>query len=266
MHKIFDTHAHYDDHAFDEDRKALLSGLSENGVELVMNVSARLDEIKNSIALADEYDFVYAAAGVHPSEVYDLTDEDLLFIEKSLMHEKVKAVGEIGLDYHYGDTDKASQKEWFAGQIELAKKYALPVIIHSRDAAADTLDIVKECHADSVGGVVHCFSYEPEMARIYLDLGFYIGVGGVLTFKNARKLMETVAMMPIERLLLETDCPYLAPEPFRGKRNDSTLIRHVVNVVSQLKGIDEDEVRRITYENGIRMYKIARKNSYTNYV
>ncbi len=256
MHKIFDTHAHYDDHAFDKDRKALLLGLLDNGVEYVMNVSARVDEIKNSIVFAETYDFFYAAVGVHPSEVYELTDEDFAYIENSLQHRKVKAVGEIGLDYHYEDTKKDLQKEWFVRQIELAKKHNLPIIVHSRDAAADTLDIIKETSAKDVGGVIHCFSYEKEMAKIYLDMGFYIGIGGVITFKNSRKLIEVVEMMPMDRMLLETDCPYLAPEPFRGGRNDSTLLKYVVTKIAEIKNIGEDEVRRITSENAKRMYKI----------
>lgn len=256
MNKIFDSHAHYDDHAFDKDRKALLFGLLDNGIEYVMNVSARVDEIKNSIVLAEAFDFIYAAVGVHPSEVYELTDKDYAYIENSLQYKKVKAVGEIGLDYHYEDTKKDLQKEWFVKQIELAKKHNLPIIVHSRDAAADTLDVIKETDAKQTGGVIHCFSYEMEMAKIYLDMGFYIGIGGVLTFKNSRKLKEIVQMMPMDRILLETDCPYLAPEPFRGQRNDSTLIKYVVTEIANLKGLDEDEVRRITNENARRMYKI----------
>jgi len=258
MNLIFDTHAHYDDKVFDEDREALLSGLSENGVGLVVNASARADEVQKVLDLAHKYDFIYASVGVHPSEVYELTDDDYEMLYGALDDPKAVAVGEIGLDYHYDDTDKTKQKHWFERQIDLAKQKQMPLIVHSRDAAADTLEVIKSSRASEVGGVIHCFSYESEIAKIYLDMGFYIGIGGVLTFKNSRKLKEVVTMMPMEQMLLETDCPYLAPVPFRGERNDSTMIKYVVSVISQLKGIDEDEVRRITYENACRMYRIKK--------
>lgn len=281
MNLIFDTHAHYDDKAFDGDREALLSGLRSNGVGNVVNVSARLDEIPQVLALSDKYDFMYATVGVHPSEVYELKDSDFAVLEKYVDDSKINAnendstasqnaaklqacgfgkvvaIGEIGLDYHFDDTDKVKQKIWFERQIDLAKRKGLPMVIHSRDAAADTLDMIRSGGGADIGGVIHCFSYEPEMAKIYLNMGFYIGIGGVVTFKNARKLKETVSMMPLEQMLLETDCPYMAPTPHRGERNDSTLIRYVVSTVAALKGIEEDEVRRITAENACRMYGIS---------
>lgn len=256
MEMIFDSHAHYDDHAFDEDREELLAGLSSNGVGYVMNVSSQLDEMKNSLALADKYDFIYASAGVHPSEVYELQNTDIAEVEKALSHPKVMAVGEIGLDYHFDDTDKAKQENWFEMQSDLAVRHKLPVIIHSRDAAADTLEMVKAFGLRETGGVMHCFSYEVEMARIYLDMGFYLGVGGVLTFKNARKLKEVVEYMPMDAMLLETDCPYMAPTPHRGERNDSTMIKYVVDEICRIKNMSAEDVVRITEENAKRMYKI----------
>jgi len=256
MHYIFDSHAHYDDHAFDNDREQLLNGLKDQGVDKVMNIAARLDEIPDMLALVHAHDFMWASTGVHPSETYELKKEDIAYIEETVADPKVKAVGEIGLDYHYDDTDKACQRDWFVSQIELARRHSLPIVVHSRDAAADTFDILSQIHADDVGGVIHCFSYELEMAKRFLDKGFYIGVGGVLTFKNARKLKEIVQYMPMDRLLIETDCPYLAPSPHRGERNDSSYLRYVVDEVERLKGVEADEVRRITNENACRMYRI----------
>lgn len=256
MNAIFDSHAHYDDHAFDEDRTQVLAGLKDAGVDKVMNISARLDELGSMLNMAEQWDFMWVSAGVHPSETYELAGEDLRQVEQALSHPKVKAIGEIGLDYHYDDTDRKCQKDWFVSQIELARKHGLPIVVHSRDAAADTLDIIKQTHAADMGGVIHCFSYGLEMAKLYMDMGFSIGVGGVLTFKNARKLKEIVEYMPMDLLLLETDCPYLAPTPFRGKRNDSGYLRYVVEEVERLKGVEADEVRRITNENACRLYRI----------
>lgn len=258
MNHIFDSHAHYDDRSFDKDREEILSGLLENGVDKVMNISARLDEIKDIIELVNRYDHMWMTTGVHPTETYELKKDDIKYIEKTISEPKVKAIGEIGLDYHYDDTDKVCQREWFEAQLELAHNYKMPIVVHSRDAAQDTYDILRAMKAEDLGGVIHCFSYEIEMAKRFMDLGYYIGVGGVLTFKNARKLKEIVEYMPMELLLLETDCPYLAPVPFRGKRNDSTLIRYVVDEVSALKRLDADEVRRITNENACKLYNIDR--------
>lgn len=183
-------------------------------------------------------------------------DTEFRIVADTLKHPKFVAVGEIGLDYHYNDIEKDFQKEWFARQIHLAKAEGYPVIVHSRDAAADTLDLVKAESARDCGGVIHCFSYELEMAKIYLDMGFYIGIGGVLTFKNGRKLRQIVEYMPVDRILLETDCPYMAPEPFRGKRNDSTLIRYVAEKIAEIKNLDYDEIVGITTENAKTMYRI----------
>ena len=259
MELIFDTHAHYNDEAFQEDRKEILSGLKANGVGLVVNACANLREIPEILALAKEYDFLYAAVGVHPSDTYELEDRDIEVVERAAIDgtaDKIVAVGEIGLDYHYPDTQKEKQKDWFAMQIDLAKRVKLPIIVHSRDAAKDTLDMIKAEDARDVGGVIHCFSYEPEMAKAYTDMGFYIGIGGVVTFKNARKLKEIAQQMPMELMLLETDCPYLAPEPFRGRRNDSTLIKYVAETVASLRNMSAQDVIDITTENARRFYRI----------
>ncbi len=253
---IFDTHAHYDDEAFDADRDEVLAGLKEKGVSNVVNVSAELTGVKASLELAQRYDFIYASVGIHPSETMTLKEEDYEYLKKACADEKVVAVGEIGLDYHYDD-DRNIQKYWFERQIELAKETKLPLIIHSRDAAADTLSIIKGCDAAECGGVIHCFSYGVEMAREYLNMGFYLGIGGVLTFKNGKKLKETVEYAPMESLVLETDCPYLAPEPFRGKRNDSSYIAYVVKALAQIKGLSEEEVIDITEKNARKMYGIG---------
>ena len=278
MSLIFDTHAHYDDHAFDKDRKELLSGLLEKNVGMVVNASAAARNIPEILKLTREYDFLYGASGLHPCEVYGCgdnmgkpvmygTDEiitpewiagdkEMELVTAALDDPKIVAVGEIGLDYHYEDTRKDIQKEWFARQIALARKADLPVIVHSRDAAADTLDMIKSEKASDVGGIIHCFSYGKELAREYLDMGFMLGTGGVVTYKNSKKLKEVVTYMPVEQMVLETDCPYLCPEPFRGKRNDSSMLKYVVQVISQLKGISEEEVVRVTEENAKRVYRI----------
>ncbi len=256
MNLIFDSHAHYDDHAFDEDRDRLLAGLALNGVGKVVDISARFEDIPRILKLTKDYDFIYAAMGVHPSELAGLDDDEFAEIEKTLSDPKVVAVGEIGLDYHYEDTDKPVQKEWFVKQIDLAKRHGMPLVLHSRDAAKDTLDIVKAENARDAGGVMHCFSYEKEMAREYLDMGFYLGIGGVLTYKNARKLVEVAEYMPVERILLETDCPYLSPVPHRGERNDSTNIKYVVEALSAIKNMPAGDIIRITAENACRMYRI----------
>ena len=209
---IFDTHAHYDDEAFDEDREQLLAGFKENGIGAVTNVAASLSSCKTTLELARNHDFMYAALGVHPSESAELSDEGLKDIETWCTERqdgKVRAIGEIGLDYYWEEPDKEIQKKWFVAQLDLARRLKLPVIIHSRDAAKDTLDIMKAEHGSDIGGVIHCFSYSPEIAKIYLDKGFYLGIGGVVTFKNSKKLKEVVEMMPLSQMVLETDSPYL---------------------------------------------------------
>lgn len=253
---IFDTHAHYNDEAFDEDRDELLKSLPENGVELVVNVGANLSSTEESIALAEQYGFIYAAAGVHPSDSGELTEDNFCLLESRTTHKKVVAIGEIGLDYYWDEPDRQIQKEWFARQIQLAKKCGLPIVVHSRDAAKDTLDILKAEKANEAGGIIHCFSYGTEMAREFLNLGFYLGIGGVLTFKNAKKLKEVAAYAPLDRIVLETDCPYMAPVPNRGKRNSSLNLPYVAEELSRIKGAEREEIERITFENGKKLYQM----------
>lgn len=253
---IFETHAHYDDEAFDADREELLESLPAAGIGTVVNIGANIESTKSTLALAERYPFIYAAVGVHPSDSAELNEERMNWLEEQCVRPKVLAVGEIGLDYYWDEPEREIQKHWFRRQLQLARKVNLPVVVHSRDAAKDTLDIIKEEKAADLGGVIHCFSYGVEMAREYLNLGFYLGIGGVLTFKNSRKLKEVVEYMPVDRLVLETDSPYLAPVPFRGKRNSSLNLPYVVKAVSEIKGIAEEEVIRITEENARRMYRL----------
>jgi TatD DNase family protein len=241
---------------FNDDREKLLASMKENGVERIVNVGASMSSSAESVSLAERYDFMYAAVGVHPSEVDGLTDEDMIKLERYSANEKVVAIGEIGLDYHYDDTDKELQKKWFAKQLDVAVKTKMPVIIHSRDAASDTMDILKKYQGKLSQAVIHCYSYSEEMAKEYVKMGYYIGIGGVLTFKNAKKLKEVAKIIPIEKIVLETDCPYLSPEPNRGQRNDSTNIKYVVKELAGIKGISEEEIERITYENAMKMYEI----------
>ena len=256
--KIFDTHAHYDDEAFDEDREELLQKLPAEGIERVVNVGASLSGCEQTVALAEKYDYIYAAVGVHPCDTKELTEEGFQWLAKQCLHEKCVAVGEIGLDYYWEEDakEKERQKKWFVRQLDLARSLHKPVVIHSRDAARDTLELCKENRLDEIGGVVHCYSYTKETAKIFLNMGFYFGIGGVLTFKNAKKLKEAVEYIPMDRIVLETDCPYLAPEPNRGKRNSSLNIPYVVTAMSQLKGISEEEVRKAAWENAIKLYRM----------
>lgn len=332
MSMIIDTHAHYDDHAFDQDRKELLSGLLERGVANVINASAAARTIPKVLALAEYYDFVYAMAGLHPCEVYGCGDNtgshvmevygqeteagcqvadmhgsgtsenaaearadiewvqtyniikmqewlgaafaaydpdeiitsewtaserEMKLLRTALSHPKVVAVGEIGLDYHYDDTNKPLQRKWFADQINLAREFNKPVNIHSRDAAADTADLMKAEQARDVGGIVHCFSYGKEMAAEFLDMGFMLGIGGVVTFKNSKKIKEVVSYMPLDMLVLETDCPYLAPSPYRGKRNDSGYISYAAQAIADIKGVTAESVIEIAAQNARRVYKLG---------
>ncbi len=253
---IFDTHAHYDDPVYEKDREELFEAMRAEGVGMITDIGADIASTKKAAELSNTYEFVYAVAGVHPSEVYSLEEADMDFLLEMAKNPKVVAIGEIGLDYHYEDTVREVQKKWFIRQLELAKETKLPVVIHSRDAAQDTLDIMKDIHAEDIGGVIHCFSYGWEMAKIYLDMGFYLGIGGVVTFKNAKKLKEVVQRAPMDRLVLETDAPYLAPEPYRGKRNASHYLKYVAEEIAALRSMALDEVIRITEENGKQMYRI----------
>lgn len=257
MDTIFDTHAHYDDEAFDEDRDELLGCLKDHGVGCVVNVGASISSSKTTIRLAEKYPFIYGAVGVHPNETAELTEEDMEWLKTVSAGEKIVAIGEIGLDYYWDEPEREIQKKWFVRQLDLAKETGLPVIIHSRDAAQDTLDIMKAEHDGATGGVIHCFSYGVEMAREYLNMGYYLGIGGVLTFKNAKKLKEVVEYAPMDRLVLETDCPYLAPVPNRGKRNSSLNIPYVVDAMAEIKQLKPEEIIRMTAENAKKLYRLT---------
>ncbi|MCR5718946.1 MAG: TatD family hydrolase [Lachnospiraceae bacterium] len=257
MKSIFDTHAHYDDKAFDEDRESLLASLKSNNIMGVVNVCAALSDIEPTLELIEKYDFIYGAMGLHPQETGDITYKEIELIKEKSMHPKIVAVGEIGLDYHWDEPESSIQKKWFEAQLEVAKEIDKPVIIHSRDAAADTYDIMKALDAGKVGGVVHCFSYSKEMAAKYLDMDFYIGIGGVVTFDNAKKLKEVVEYIPLERIVLETDAPYLAPKPHRGTRNSSLNLPYVVSAIAELKKVSKETVLEATWDNAVKMYHLS---------
>ena len=254
--RIFDTHAHYDDRAFTEDMDELLRNMHDKGVERIVNIGCSMNSSRKIADMVKEYDFLYGTVGVHPNDVDNLTEQDMQVLIDLSKQDKILAIGEIGLDYHYDGIDKDSQKRWFVEQLSVAKQEKLPVVIHSRDAAKDTLDIMKAEHAGTTGGVIHCFSYGVEMAREYLNMGYYIGVGGVVTFKNGRKLKEVVEYTPLERIVLETDAPYLAPVPFRGKRNCSIYLQYVAEEIAAIKNVPVEQVYEMTFENAEKMYHL----------
>ena len=252
---IFDTHAHMDDRAFEEDREELLSRLPQEGIALLMNPGCGQASSLAAVELAKRYDYLYAAVGSHP-DAADEVNEAALDCYRSLCREnpKVKAIGEIGLDYHYEDIPRDIQQRAFRAQMALAREEKLPVIVHEREAHEDGMNIVAEF--PEVTGVFHCYSGSLEMAKWLIDRGWYIGFGGVLTFKNARKALEVAANIPLERIVLETDCPYMAPEPFRGKRNDPGKLYRVAEKLAQLRGLTAEEVQAVTLENGKALYRI----------
>ncbi|MCI8505348.1 MAG: TatD family hydrolase [Lachnospiraceae bacterium] len=259
---IFDTHAHYDDIAFDKDRDALLGSLWERGIGRAVNIACNLLSIHRTIELAEQYPLLYGAAGIHPTDTKELDEENFEEVRKALAHPKIVAVGEIGLDYHWDEPARPIQKKWFERQLFLAKETGMPVVLHSREAAQDTLEMVKSAGGGDFSAVMHCFSYGVELAREYLNMGYYLGVGGVITFANGRRLKEVVSYMPLEQLLLETDCPYLAPVPFRGKRNSSLHLPHVIKAIAELKGVSEEEVKRTTWENACRFYRLSPEEAF----
>ncbi len=254
---IIDSHAHYDDEAFIEDRDFILSNLQDNGIELVVNIGASMQMSEDSVALSNCYDHVYAVVGVHPDEVAELDEAKIEVLRNWSTNKKVVAIGEIGLDYSRENCDKELQKEWFCRQLDLARECDLPVVVHSRDASKDTLDILQGSHGVGQRGIIHCYSYSAETAKAYLKMGYYFGIGGVVTFKNAVKLKEAVALIPLDRIVLETDCPYLAPTPHRGKRNDSSYLTLVAEEIAKIKGITVEEVIEQTTKNSKRIYEIA---------
>ncbi len=262
---IFETHAHYDDDAFKQDREQLLSGMEAAGVETIVNIGADIESSRKTLALCEKYPFVYGAIGVHPSNAGELCEDAFAWLWETAKRQsvqkggKIVAIGEIGLDY-YWEKEKdaqANQKYWFEKQMQLAREFSLPIVVHSRDAAKDTFDRMKAFHAEEIGGIVHCYSYTKEMAKDFLDMGFLFGIGGVLTFSNAKKLKEVVAFLPIDAIVLETDCPYLAPVPHRGKRNDSRNLSYVAQEIAAIKGIDVQRVVEITNQNARRVYRMG---------
>lgn len=256
---IFDTHAHYDDKAFQEDRDSLLASMEENGIGCIVNVCASIGEFGRTVKLAEQYPFIYGAVGVHPDDADKMTQETLDEIRRLSHMEKMVAIGEIGLDYywHKEEAEHQVQQKMFRAQMDIAREEKLPFMIHSRDAAEDTLNIVREYMAGGMyGGIIHCFSYGKEIAREYLKMGLYLGIGGVLTFKNARKLKEVAEMAPLEQIVLETDCPYMSPEPNRGKRNSSANLIYVARALAEIKGITPEEVIAVTEANGKKLLNI----------
>lgn len=254
---IFDTHAHYNDEKFEDDRDTLLASMPENGIGLIMNACSNLGEIPDILALCDKYPFIYGAVGIHPEDAETAEDGYLDALREYSKHPKIKAIGEIGLDYYWTTDTKEEQQRILGEQVDLARELGLPVIIHDREAHGDTLRILKEHKVWECGGVFHCYSGSAEMVKEITDkLGMYIAFGGSLTFKNAVKPREAAATVPIERLLIETDSPYLAPVPYRGKRNSSLYLPHVISQLSEIRGIAADELERITYENGKRLFGI----------
>ena len=250
----FDTHAHYDDKQFDSDRDELLSSLPQKGVELVVLPGCDVHSSQQAIAIAQSYDYIYAAVGVHPGELADYKPGDLEKIEALAAHKKCVAIGEIGLDYYWDDSRKDEQKQLLRDQLELALKLDKPVIIHDREAHADSMEILFQYPA--LRGVFHCFSGSKEMAQELLKRGWYLGFDGPVTYKNARKTIEVLEICPMDRLLVETDSPYLSPVPMRGKRNDSSNLCHVVEKIAQVKNMAPEEVARLSLENGRRLFGI----------
>ena len=252
---LFDTHAHMDSRSFNEDREALLRDLPGQGIGLLMNPGCSLESSKKAVQLATEYDYIYAAVGSHPDaadEVNDAVLEEYRMLCK--LNPKVKAIGEIGLDYHYEDIPRELQKKAFIAQLALARELSLPVIVHEREAHEDGMAIIKQF--PEVTGVFHCFSGSAQMAQELTKMGWYIGFTGVLTFKNARRDIDADQAIPLDRIVLETDCPYMSPEPFRGRRNDPGKLYRMAEKLAEIRGISPEDAQRITFENGKRLYGI----------
>ncbi|MDP4085433.1 MAG: TatD family hydrolase [Bacillota bacterium] len=253
---LFDTHAHLNDQQYDEDLKDVISRALDGGVSTMVVVGFDRPTIKRAMELTDRYDFIYACVGWHPVDAIDMTEEDLIWIEKLASHPKVVALGEMGLDYYWDKSPKEIQKEVFRKQIRLAKKVKLPIVIHNRDATADVVEILKEEGAKEVGGVMHCFSGSPEIAKECINMNFYISLGGPVTFKNAKRPKEVAEEIPLEKLLIETDCPYLAPHPYRGKRNEPSYVKLVAEQIAEIKGISVEKVAETTTNNAKRLFGI----------
>ena len=255
-HMIFETHAHYDDEAFEADQEEILNSMQECGIGRIVNACASIESLKDTELLMEKYPFVYGAFGIHPDDADKMTQETLDEIRKLCQLPKAVAVGEIGLDYywHKEEAEHELQKKMFRAQMEIAREQKMPFMIHSREAAKDTLDIVKDyVRGGMYGGIIHCFSYSKEIAAQYLKMGLYLGIGGVVTFKNARKLKEVVEYAPLSQIVLETDCPYMSPEPNRGKRNSSLNLPYVAQAIADLKGITAEKVIQVTRQNALEL-------------
>lgn len=248
----FESHAHYDDERFDDDRDELLASFPAEGIETVVNSSSDIASSRASIALAEKYPFFYASVGVHPHEVSKMREEDIDTLRELSKHPKVVAIGEIGLDFYYDLSPRDDQRYWFKRQLALAEELDMPAIIHSRDASQECFDIISASNVRK--GVIHCYSGSAPMAQDYADMGFYIGIGGSLTFKNNKKTVEVVEKLPLEKILIETDSPYLAPVPYRGRRNDSRLLKYVVEKISEIKNVPEIDICNITKNNAVELF------------
>lgn len=253
---LFDSHAHYNDERFKEDADELLSSMQGNNVGLILNSCSSLDEAEDIFKICDQYPFVYASIGVHPHEVHNLCDADMDRLKELAKRPCVKAIGEIGLDYYYDFSPRDVQKKWFARQVDVAREIKMPVVIHDRDAHKDCMDILRDHNIKEVGGVFHCYAGSAEMAREILDWGMYIAFGGSLTFKKSSRPVEAAKYVPLDRILIETDSPYLTPEPHRGKRNSSLYIHYVAEKLAQIKGVSAEEIENVTFENAKKCFGI----------
>lgn len=255
---LFDTHVHLNAEQYNEDLEEVISRAQSEGVSEMVVVGFDRPTIKKAMELAEAYDFLYACVGWHPVDAIDMTEEDLQWIEDLSSHPKVVAIGEMGLDYHWDKSPKEIQKEVFRKQIRLAKKVKLPIVIHNRDATSDIVEILKEERAEEVGGIMHCFSGSVETAKECVEMNFLISLGGPVTFKNAKKPKEVAEEIPLEKLLIETDCPYLTPHPYRGKRNEPAYVKLVAEQIAEIKGLPLEEVARVTTSNARKLFGIKR--------
>lgn len=254
--KFIDSHAHLDDERFDDDREELINSLQENGIEAVLNPGADLKTSRAAVALADKYPFIYAAVGCHPHDSKFMNDDTMNIFRELAKNKKVLGIGEIGLDYYYDNSDRETQKIWFREQIRLAKELDLPYIVHDRDAHEDIIRIMKEEHHTGTRGILHCYSGSVEMTREFMKLGFYISLGGPVTFKKAKTPKMVAKEVPMERLLIETDSPYLAPEPFRGKRNEPKFVKYVAEEIAGIREVTVSEIAEKTKENFKRLFNL----------
>ncbi len=254
---FIDSHAHLDDPRFDQDRENVIESLREDGVDVVINIGADKESSLSTLGLARKYDNIYAVAGVHPHSASELEEDGLDWLREIAKEEKVVAIGEIGLDFYYDNSPRDIQRKWFKAQLQLAKELGLPVVIHTRDAAKETYDILKEAAADGkLKVLMHCYSGSAEMAMDYARLGFYIALGGAVTFKNARVPREVASVIPLENLMIETDCPYMTPEPFRGKRNEPKLVNLVAEKIAEIKAMPVEELAKATADNARRFFRL----------